>query len=80
MELSDVERTILDIEKHWWQFAGAKESAIRDQLNMTTTRYYQVLNRLIDTERAMAAEPNLVKRLQAKRAERQLSRSLRRTG
>lgn len=77
MELTDVEREILAIEGQWWQYAGAKEAAIRARLDMTTTRYYQRLNTLIDTERALAAEPILVKRLRAKRDRLQRSRSLR---
>lgn len=78
MELTEREREILAIEKQWWQYAGAKEAVVRDRLDVTMTRYCQLLNALIDTDRAMAAEPILVKRLQRIRAARQRSRSLRR--
>lgn len=78
--LSDREREILAMERLWWQYAGAKEQAIRDKFDMSTTRYYQVLNALIDREDALAHDPLLVKRLRRMRAQRQRSRSARRLG
>ena len=52
--LSDRDREILAMERSWWQYAGAKEQAIREQFDMSSTRYYQVLNALIDREDALA--------------------------
>lgn len=78
--LSDRECDILAMERLWWQYAGAKEQAIRDKFDMSTTRYYQVLNALIDREDALAHDPLLVKRLRRMRAQRQRSRSARRLG
>jgi len=78
--LTERECEILAMERLWWQYAGAKEQAIRDQFDMSTTRYYQVLNALIDREDALAFDPLLVKRLRRMRAERQRSRSARRLG
>lgn len=78
--LSDREREILAMERQWWQYAGAKEQAIRDKFDMSTTRYYQVLNALIDREDALAHDPLLIKRLRRMRAQRQRSRSARRLG
>ena len=59
---------------------GAKEQAIREQFDMSATRYYQVLNALIDQPEALAFDPMLVKRLQRMRAARQRARSARRLG
>ncbi|HSI26413.1 MAG TPA: DUF3263 domain-containing protein [Aeromicrobium sp.] len=78
--LSEREREILGMERLWWQYAGAKEQAIRDKFDMSTTRYYQVLNALIDREDALAHDPLLIKRLRRMRAQRQRSRSARRLG
>ena len=47
---------------------------------MSATRYYQVLNALIDPPEALVADPMLVKRLRRLRATRQRSRSARRLG
>ncbi len=74
------EREILAFERQWWKYAGAKEQAIRELFDMSATRYYQVLNALIDTPAALAADPMLVKRLRRLRASRQRQRSARRLG
>ncbi|MBU6147486.1 MAG: DUF3263 domain-containing protein [Actinomycetales bacterium] len=79
-ELTERERRVLEFEQRWWQFAGAKEQAIREQFQMSATRYYQLLNIVIDKPAALAADPMLVKRLRRMRAERQRQRSARRLG
>jgi hypothetical protein len=78
--LSETEQEILAFERQWWKYAGAKETAIRDLFDMTATRYYQVLNQLLDSEAALAADPMLVKRLRRMRSARQRERSARRLG
>ena len=79
-ELSERDAEILAFERQWWKFAGAKEQAIRDKFQMSATRYYQVLNALIDRPDALVADPMLVKRLRRLRSTRQRSRSARRLG
>ena len=74
------DREILAFERQWWKYAGAKEQSIRELFDMSATRYYQVLNALIDTPAALAADPMLVKRLRRLRASRQRQRSARRLG
>ena len=78
--LGDRDREILEFERQWWKYAGAKETAIRDSFDMSATRYYQVLNALIDRPEALVADPLLVRRLRRMRAERQRARSARRLG
>jgi hypothetical protein len=79
-DLSDRDRAILAFERQWWKYAGAKEQAIRDLFDMSATRYYQVLNTLIDHPSALAHDPMLVKRLRRLRASRQRTRQARRLG
>ena len=79
-ELSQRDVEILEFERQWWKYAGAKEQAIRDLFDMSATRYYQVLNALLDRPEALAADPMLVKRLRRMRAARQRQRSARRLG
>src|SRR5215212_1596181 len=79
-DLSDREREILAFERQWWKYAGAKEQAVRELFDMSATRYYQVLNALIDRPDALAFDPMLVKRLRRMRASRQRARSARRLG
>ena len=78
--LSDRDLAVLGFERQWWKYAGAKEQAIRDLFDMSATRYYQVLNGLIDRPEALTADPMLVKRLRRLRASRQRARSARRLG
>jgi Protein of unknown function (DUF3263) len=78
--LSERDLAVLAFERQWWKYAGAKEQAIRDLFDMSATRYYQVLNGLIDRPDALAADPMLVKRLRRLRASRQRARSARRLG
>src|SRR3954447_4157466 len=79
-DLSQREREILAFERQWWKYAGAKEQAVRELFDMSATRYYQVLNALIDRPDALAFDPMLVKRLRRMRASRQRARSARRLG
>ncbi|MCY7399509.1 MAG: DUF3263 domain-containing protein, partial [Nocardioides sp.] len=37
--LSQRDREILEFERHWWKFAGAKEQAVREKFDMSSTRY-----------------------------------------
>jgi Protein of unknown function (DUF3263) len=78
--LSDRDVEILAFERQWWKFAGAKEQAVRDKFQMSATRYYQVLNALIDKPEALVQDPLLVKRLRRLRAARQRFRSAKRLG
>ena len=78
--LSDRDQAILAFERQWWKFAGMKEQAIREQFEMSATRYYQVLNALIDRPESIVFDPMLVKRLRRLRSARQRARSARRLG
>jgi hypothetical protein len=78
--LTERDRRIIDFERQWWKYAGSKESAIKELFDMSPTRYYQVLNALIDSPVALEHDPMLVKRLRRQRATRQRARSARRLG
>lgn len=74
------DRDVLQFERQWWQFAGAKEQAIKEMFDLSPTRYYQVLNAVIDNPAALAFDPLLVRRLRRMRQSRQQARSKRRLG
>ncbi|MDQ6657580.1 MAG: DUF3263 domain-containing protein [Actinomycetota bacterium] len=78
--LSRRDRDVLLFERQWWQFAGAKEQAIKEMFDLSPTRYYQVLNAVIDNPGALAYDPLLVRRLRRMRQSRQQARSKRRLG
>lgn len=71
-ELTDVEERILVFERQWWKYAGAKQAAIRELFGWSDTRYYQVLNRLIDDPAALQHDAILVHRLRRSRERRRL--------
>jgi hypothetical protein len=73
-QLGARDQEILAFERQWWKYAGAKEQAIRELFDMSATRYYQVLNALIDRPEALAVDPMLVKRLRRLRAARRQQR------
>jgi hypothetical protein len=78
--LSDLEMRILAFERSWWRQPGAKEREILEALGMPVTRYYQMLNDLIDRPEALAFDPALVTRLRRQRSRRQRIRSPRPDG
>ena len=68
--LSDLEVRILDFERQWWKYAGAKDAAIRELFDLSTRSYYELLNNLIDRPDALEAAPLLIKRLRRLRESR----------
>ena len=78
--LTDRELAMLDLERSWWMYPGAKETEIRRRFDLSATQFYQQLNRLIDRDDSLAHDPLLVRRLRRHRAERQRTRSARRLG
>lgn len=78
--LTERQQQVLAFERKWWQYAGAKETAIRDLFDCSATRYYQELNGIIDLPSALVHDPMLVKRLRRLRTTRQQQRTARRSG
>jgi hypothetical protein len=78
--LQERDQRILAFERRVWRSPGAKELEIRETFALSATRYYQLLNELIDRPEALAFDPALVKRLRAQRARRQRIRSPRSKG
>ena len=74
MGLGERERSILDFERSWWQTPGPKERAIRAQFGLSTTRYYQLLNDLLDDDLALQYDPLVVRRLRRLRDRRRRAR------
>ncbi len=71
---------MLDFERSWWKHAGVKEQAIKERFEMSATRYYQLLNELLENPAAMEYDPILVKRLKRLRVYRQRQRVARLLG
>lgn len=78
VELTEREAAILDFEDSWFTAAVPKEQAIMEHFSLSSARYYQQLNALIDTQAALEYRPLLVKRLRRMRSQRHAARSARR--
>ena len=74
MVLTDRDRAILDFERSWWSQPGKKELAIRERFDLSTTRYYEILNELLDSAEALDYEPLVVRRLRRVRDRRRRAR------
>jgi Protein of unknown function (DUF3263) len=74
MPLSARDREILDFERGWWTEAGSKEGAIRQRFGLSPTRYYQIVNDLLDEPAALDYEPLVVRRLRRLRERRRRAR------
>jgi len=69
-ELAELDLSILDFEGAWWLYPEPKDRAISEYLNMSATRYYQAMRRLVDDDRALAYAPLTVRRLRRMRKTR----------
>ena len=74
MVLTDRDKAILDFERSWWTESGPKEVAIRERFDLSPTRYYQILNELLEAPEAMAYDPLVVRRLRRLRDRRRRAR------
>ena len=70
MGLSPRDRSILDFERTWRHQPGPKEVAIRESFDISPSRYYELLNALLDDADAIDYDPLTVKRVQRVRNQR----------
>jgi hypothetical protein len=78
MELTDREIDILAFERSWWAAGRAKDTAIREQFDLSSADYYRLLGELLDRPEALTHDPLLIRRLRRQRLTRQRERSARR--
>ena len=74
MPLTDRDRKILAFERSWWTEAEPTDAQIRERLELSTTRYYQLLVELLDDVEALAYDPLVVRRLRRQRDRRRRAR------
>ena len=65
--MTELDRRILDMETRRYRYDGMKTRAIRDELDLSPTAYYQRLNQLLDDPDAALANPTLIHRLRRQR-------------
>ena len=74
MGLSARDTAILEFERIWRHLPGPKHVAIRQRLQMSASRYYELLNSVLDLPEAEAYDPLTVKRARRVRDSRRRSR------
>lgn len=75
--MDDLGRRVLEFEGRRYVSPAAKELAIRDELGIDATRYFQVLLGLLEDPAAEIAEPVLIHRLRRRLAGLRLQRDAR---
>lgn len=74
MPLTERDKAILDFERAWWAEAGSKETAIREQFELSGTRYYEIIGELMESAEAMEYDPLVMRRLRRQRDRRRRER------
>ena len=74
MDLTERDRAILDFESSWWSESAPKEQLIRERFELSATRYYQILNELLESDEAYEYDPLVVRRLRRHRDRRRRAR------
>ncbi len=74
MALTERDRAIIAFERTWWSEDGSKESIIRERFELSTTRYYELLGDLVDSEEAYEFDPLVIRRLRRLRDRRRKAR------
>ncbi|UYL87875.1 helix-turn-helix DNA binding domain protein [Gordonia phage Malisha] len=68
--MTDEEKRMLDLAGERWNYAGSLEQTVRDEFGISLTRYFQIVNRLLDTQEALRYSPQVVNRLRRLRTRR----------
>jgi hypothetical protein len=77
--LTELELEILLFERSWWKHPGAKQAAVRERFGLSSTRYHQIVNALLDQPEALEVDPVLINRLRRQREARVSRRVIWRT-
>lgn len=68
--MTDDDKRMLDLAGARWNYAGNLEQAVRDEFDISLTRFFQRVNRIIDAREALEYSPHTVNRLRRIRSAR----------
>jgi len=74
MALTERDRAIIEFEQRWWSEDASKESLIRERFELSTTRYYELLGDLLQSDEAYEYDPLVIRRLRRLRDRRRKAR------
>lgn len=66
-DLTPADLEVLEFERAWWKYQGAREGAIRERFGTSLTRHTQRALALLDHPQAEEYDPPLVRRLRQQR-------------
>lgn len=74
--LTPTQIAVLDLEREWPVMGDrpAKRDVIRENVGLSTARYYKIVDALCDSDEAVAHDPLTVRRLRRRRDERRRAR------
>ena len=67
MTLTERDMAIIEFERSAWKSSETKEKSIRQTFSISTARYYQLRDSLLDKQEALNFDPMVIKRLQRDR-------------
>ena len=70
MALTERDKAILDFERSWWANPGRKDQEVRAHLELSMTRYYELLTEILADPDSLSHDPLLVRRLKRDRDRR----------
>jgi hypothetical protein len=73
-------REVLDFERGPWSGPAEKQRAIRKRFGLSSARYHQALDRVLERPEALEYDPMLVRRLRRLREARRAKRFAQRLG
>jgi hypothetical protein len=65
--LTDTQKAMLDVAARTYKYAGSVDVIAKERFGLSPTRFWQEINRLIQTEVAVAYRPEAVRRLNQRR-------------
>lgn len=65
--LTDIQKAMLDVAAQTYKYAGSVDVIAKERFGLSPTRFWQEINRLIQTEAAYAYRPEAVRRLNQRR-------------
>ena len=68
--LTDTQKAMIDVAAQTYKYAGSVDVIAKDRFGLTPTRFWQDVNRIIQTESAHAYRPEAVRRLNERRRPR----------
>ena len=74
MGLTERDKAILDFERSWWANPGRKDESVRERLELSMTRYYELLTEILGDPESLQFDPLLVRRLKRDRDRRRRER------